>query len=359
MLSFVDYTMKHYPDEKIFWSNCYYAPMQLVKIGQNKFNIMVKNNSGVSFRDRNNRLKEIYPKVTYFDDFQDLYDKAKPGVCNAVFFGDRSVWIDFIHYLRSVGEWTHIFIDEISEIAPAFTSGRLFKQIGRFSVDAKEIRKCMLNLHCNSQSLPDIDHRVRSKIMVRVFLPGARAGKDSRITQPAIDNLDEDRSLKNWLFTVTRNKVINYLKSRNRKEFCSIKESVLTGIMSEKSDEDLINKVVSELPTRQKKALFLRETEGWSYEEIADELNLSIAACTSLIKRSRENFQKKYLLQFLPKWFAKIGSTINIDDLLRFINPFDPPTNLVQQIESKTKLYFANIVKKWDSVRNQYLNKKE
>ena len=50
----------------------------------------------------------------------------------------------------------------------------------------------MLNLHCNSQSLPDIDHRVRSKIMVRVFLPGARAGKDSRITQPAIDNLDED-----------------------------------------------------------------------------------------------------------------------------------------------------------------------
>ncbi len=174
-----------------------------------------------------------------------------------------------------------------------------------------------------------------------------------------ISNLDEDRSLKNWLFTVTRNKVINYLKSRDRKEFCGIKDSVLTGMICEKSDEDLINEIISELPARQKKVLFLRETEGWSYEEIADDLNLSLSACTSLIKRSRENFQKKYLLRFLPEWFAKVGSSINIDDLLRFINPFDPPVNLVKQIDSKTKSYFANVVADWDNIRNQYLQKEE
>ena len=113
-------------------------------------------------------------------------------MCNAVFFGNLMMWMDFIHHLRGVGEWVHVYIDELSEISPAFTSGKLFKKIGQFSVDLKEVRKCMMNVHCNSQALPDIDHRVRTKLMIRIFLPGAKAGKDSRITQTAIDNLSED-----------------------------------------------------------------------------------------------------------------------------------------------------------------------
>ena len=192
MLSFMDYTIRHYPNEKIFFSNCYNSPLQFVKIGSNKFNIMVKQGSNVTFHDRTARLKQIFPNVTYFKDFDTLYNKAVPGKCNAIFFGDRMTWIDFIHYLRSVGEWTHIYLDEISEIAPAFTSGRTWKKIKDFSLDLKEARKCNLNIICNTQSVSDLDHRVRSKIMIKVFLPGSRSGQDSRITQPAIDNLDED-----------------------------------------------------------------------------------------------------------------------------------------------------------------------
>jgi RecA/RadA recombinase len=192
MLSFMAYTMKNYPNEKIFWSSCYYAPLQFVKIGKDNFHIMVKQNSGVTFHDRNQRLKQIYPEITYFKDYQDLYDKAKPGTCNAVFFGNRLMWIDFIHFLRSIGEWVHVYIDELSEIAPAFTSGSVWKKIRDFSIDAKEIRKCMLNLHTNTQSVSDIDHRIRSKVMVKIYLPGARTDNVSRITQKAIDNLEED-----------------------------------------------------------------------------------------------------------------------------------------------------------------------
>jgi hypothetical protein len=192
MLSFMDYTLKHYPGEKVFWSNAYNSPVQSLKIGLDHHHIMVQQGCGVSFHDRSKRLKQIHPDITSFKGFEDLYNKAKPGMCNCVFFGDRMVWMDFIHYLRGVGEWVHVYIDELSEICPAFTSGKLFKKIGQFSVDLKEVRKCMMNVHCNSQALPDIDHRVRSKFMIRVFLPGARAGKDSRITQGAIDNLDED-----------------------------------------------------------------------------------------------------------------------------------------------------------------------
>ena len=192
MLSFMDYTIRHYPNEKIFFSNCYNAPFQFVKIGKTNFTIMVKQGTGITFHDRSQRLKEIKPKVIYFKDYDDLYNKALPGKCNAVFLGDRMQWIKFIHYLRSVGEWTHIYIDEMSEIAPAFTSGKAWKLIKDLALDIKECRKCMLNIHSNTQSVSDIDHRVRSKVMIKIYLPGARSDNISRITQTAIDNLNED-----------------------------------------------------------------------------------------------------------------------------------------------------------------------
>jgi len=100
--------------------------------------------------------------------------------------------MDFIHYLRSVGEWCHVYIDELSEIAPAFTGGKLWHKIRQFSINAKEIRKCLISLHTNTQSVSDIDHRVRSKVMVKIYLPGAKSDNISRISQRAIDNLNED-----------------------------------------------------------------------------------------------------------------------------------------------------------------------
>jgi len=215
MLSFVDYTLKHYPDEKIFWSNTYNAPIQSLRIGMDKHHIMVLQGSDVTFHDRKQKLKQIYPKITEFDGFEDLYSKAIPGKLNCVFFGSRNIWMDFIHYLRSVGEWVHVFIDELSEISPAFTSGILFKQIGRFSIDLKEVRKCMMNIHTNTQALPDVDHRIRTKIMLRVFLPGAKSGKESRLSQSALDNLIENPSHGNEAYIESSGRF-------GRTQFCDI-----------------------------------------------------------------------------------------------------------------------------------------
>lgn len=193
LLSFVDYTIRNFPNEKIFFSNCFFSPLQFVKIGEGRYHIMVKENSGITFHDRNNKLKQIYPEVTTFKDNADLYSKAKEGICNAVFFPDRVAdWIDFFHFLRGVGEWVHVYVDEFSELAPSFTSGRLWKKIRELSNDLKEVRKCMINIHVNSQAISDIDFRCRNKIMCKIFLPGSQADTHSRIEQNAIDNLNED-----------------------------------------------------------------------------------------------------------------------------------------------------------------------
>ena len=191
MLSFAEFTIREYPEQKIFWSECYDAPLQFTKIGDpNKWRIFVKGGTKLTFRDRDNHLAKVDMRHTVFSDFDNLWNKAEPGKINVVFFGNRKEWMKFISYLRSVGEWVHVFIEELGEVCPGTSRETLWKDIQNFADVAKDIRKCMMNVHCNTQTLQDIDYRVRQKIMLYIFLPGAKVGRSAtRVTQTAVDNL--------------------------------------------------------------------------------------------------------------------------------------------------------------------------
>jgi len=191
MLSFAEYTINKYPNQKIFWSECYDAPLQFVKVQDpSKWHIFIKEGKNIIFRNRNQHLKPVNMNVTTFKDFDDVWKKSKPGVINVVFFGERTIWMEFIGWLRSVGEWVHIFIEELGEVCPGTSRGELWKRIQSFADIAKDVRKCMMNVHCNTQTLMDIDYRVRQKIMLYIFLPGARVGRSAtRVVQRAVDNL--------------------------------------------------------------------------------------------------------------------------------------------------------------------------
>ena len=192
LLSFTKYTQKYHPDEKIFWSENYRSPLQIFKLGEGNYQLFVKRGSNVVFRNRDKRLRVENLGEEYFDTYDELYQMAKPGIANVVFLGDRLDWMEFIEYLSGVGLWTNIFIDEMGDVCPSMTANPLWGRISRFVETAKSIRRCMMNVHYNTQSVVDIDFRVRSKVMVKVYLPGAKADKMSRVTQKAIDNLVMD-----------------------------------------------------------------------------------------------------------------------------------------------------------------------
>jgi len=229
MFSWLLYTLLHYSDQKLFLSETYNAPLQCFKLDRNKLHFMVMDDSNVIFRDRNNHLAQVKLPVTTFKsqkiikevkkgdeievevklipDFDDLYEKAKPGLVNVVFFGNRFYWMDFIAYLRHTGDWSHVFIDELGEITPAGTSGRQWKSIGRFANFTKDLRKCMIKVICNTQSVRDSDYRIQDKFMFRVFLPGAMSdGKHSRVSQSAIDNLISDAERGNFAYIDSKGK---------------------------------------------------------------------------------------------------------------------------------------------------------
>jgi len=215
LLTFTDLTRKNHPNEKIFWREQLDAPLQIFKLGEGKYHFLVMEGSGAVFRDRSNHLAEVTNlPITYFKskeivktvlqgkklvpvteiipDFQDLWDKSKPGVANVVFFGDEFFWLDFIHWLRNVGEWVNIFIDELADIAPAVCKGDLYHRILKFAGDMGAVRRCMMNAMTDTQTVQDVHWSVRKKVMMKIFLPGAIADKYSRVTQEAIDNLLKD-----------------------------------------------------------------------------------------------------------------------------------------------------------------------
>jgi len=192
LLSFAKYTIIHFPKEKIFWRSSYDSPLQFFKIGKDNYNIMIKRGSNVVFRDRDKKLAHLDLNHTLFDEFDELYEKAKPGKINAVFFGDRLEWLNYIDWSRGIGEWAHYYIDELGDVAPSFTRGDMWRKVGDFANVLKDVRRCMMNIHTNTQSTKDVDYRVRAKIMLKIFLPGAVVDGTTRVRQRAVDNLMRD-----------------------------------------------------------------------------------------------------------------------------------------------------------------------
>lgn len=193
LLSFTHHTIKLHPNEKIFWREQMNAPLQIFKLGEGRYHFWAKDTAEIVFRDRDRRLihTEVKPFGT-FHTYQELYEKCKPGIANVVFFDTNYEWMEFISYLREVGEWVNLFVDEMGDICPAVSSGRLFKQIRDFASVMGAVRRCMMNVYFNTQTAQDVDWKIRKKVMLKVFLPGAIVDKETRVTQKAVDNLIRD-----------------------------------------------------------------------------------------------------------------------------------------------------------------------
>jgi hypothetical protein len=198
-LAFLKHYTTAYPQDKCFWSSTYDTPLQFTKLGTGTYHIMILRGSNVIIYDREKEVEVKFPNeycpypITYFDTYEELWNKAMPGKCNAVFFGKRTFWMDCLHYMKTKLAWAHIFFDEFGEIASSDSSGKDWKKVRKFSEEIKEFRKCNKNIHTNTQSVTDIDYRVRRKLMIRIFLSGAKADSKTRVYQRAIDGLKKDK----------------------------------------------------------------------------------------------------------------------------------------------------------------------
>ncbi len=96
-----------------------------------------------------------------------------------------------------------------------------------------------------------------------------------------------------WLYAVTRNLCINYL--RTHKQYESFEEGYYIPMKSHEGDiglKDSLEKAIAQLPIPLKEALLLREYEECSYQEIADILSIDVSLAKVRVHRARTLLRK-------------------------------------------------------------------
>ncbi len=170
-----------------------------------------------------------------------------------------------------------------------------------------------------------------------------------------LDELDEQRSLKAWLMTVSRHLVVNYYRDSRRRTFVRLDEQT-GGSTSARwvTGDEAVEQALKTLPERQRQVLLRRELDGVSYEALAREFNLSLSALTSLLKRARENLKRHYQLFFLPEWVRKGVRDLPLDDLLRFVSEAPLSSDVMHQVQEESQRFFSRIRHRWDTLRNRF-----
>jgi RNA polymerase sigma-70 factor, ECF subfamily len=124
-----------------------------------------------------------------------------------------------------------------------------------------------------------------------------------------------DSSFSTWIYRITVNKSLNFIRKRKRSELMGNIENLFrksttgnkpqlaepslndTGI-EDKEKETLIHEAVYRLPENQKTAFILSKYDELSYKQIAEIMNVSLASVESLIQRAKHNLQKSLVLHF-------------------------------------------------------------
>ncbi len=113
-------------------------------------------------------------------------------------------------------------------------------------------------------------------------------------------------SVSAWLNRITANHCLNLLRQRRPQESLDregaprVADPGATPLQAlEKQDlSRRLEQLLEALPENQRRALMLKQYGGLSYQEIAEEMNLSPQAVDGLLKRARQ-FLKKALQDFL------------------------------------------------------------
>ncbi|MBO9198709.1 MULTISPECIES: RNA polymerase sigma factor [Niastella] len=120
--------------------------------------------------------------------------------------------------------------------------------------------------------------------------------------------IDPAQSIANWLFVVSYHKSLTSLKKKLRENCIPADEIALAEIPEDPEFDEkyygaqihILNTAVENLPLHKQKVFRLYHFENKSFEEIAQELNLSVSSVKFYLKQSR-SFIRKYVSDHFPQ----------------------------------------------------------
>lgn len=131
----------------------------------------------------------------------------------------------------------------------------------------------------------------------------------------SIESFKGDSALSTWIYRLTVNKSLNFIRKNKRKllvkqfEFFFRKGSDKTEpTYVEPSAPDysfenterrqILERAINSLPENQRTAFILSKYEELPYRDISEIMNLSLPSVESLLQRAKQNLQKKLIVQF-------------------------------------------------------------
>jgi RNA polymerase sigma-70 factor (ECF subfamily) len=125
-----------------------------------------------------------------------------------------------------------------------------------------------------------------------------------------MEKFQEKSSITTWIYRITINKSLDYIKAKNRKKRLGVFASLFyentqvikhdrpsfnhPGVLLEQKESvELIFNHINQLPDNQKTALILYKLERKSLQEIAVIMDISTKAVESMIQRAKANLAKK------------------------------------------------------------------
>ena len=126
----------------------------------------------------------------------------------------------------------------------------------------------------------------------------------------ALERFEGRSSFKTWLQRIKINHCLNYLEKKRRRPVVDVdnpdlrdREELHVAPEAERrvvmmSERERIVTILDSLSETLRVPLVLRDADGASYQEIADQLGIGLSAVKMRIKRAREEFRSRWLDAF-------------------------------------------------------------
>ncbi len=140
---------------------------------------------------------------------------------------------------------------------------------------------------------------VQSKIRSKEDAEDILQNVFTRISANA-DSLSEKEKIQNWLFTVTKNAVIDYYRVNAKKKSVELNESISEQLVDEealdstKGLDNCVSTMIALLPEEYRSIVDDSEIKGISQKELAEKYNMAYSSMRSRVQRGRERLKQLF-----------------------------------------------------------------